>query len=107
MGRKGAGTAGSPAERVLNLAAYLNARAGRTVTLSTLTADVPGYDSPAARDDHGNLVAGTKEWETLRKKVARDLDDLREHWGIEVDHDPADNTYRLRPPFFTAEERRR
>jgi predicted DNA-binding transcriptional regulator YafY len=96
----------SPAERVLNLAAYLKDRSGRQVTLSALTNDVPGYESTAPRDEHGNLRTGTKEWETLRKRVARDLVDLSEHWGIVVDHDPAENTYRLRPPLFTPGERR-
>ena len=102
-----AGRAGaSPTERILDLAAYLKARRGARVTLGDLTRDVPGYaDGAAPRDEHGELVAGSPEWETLRKKVARDLGDLAEQWGIHADWDEGERSYVLRPPFFTPAER--
>lgn len=99
-------TGASPAERILDLAAYLKARRGTQVTLSDICSDVPGYDDTGApRDDHGELVADTREWETLRKKVARDLKDLAEQWNIHADWDEGAKTYMLRPAFFTPDER--
>jgi len=98
--------AASPTERILALAAYLKARRGTQITLGDICADVPGYDdASAARDDHGELVPDTREWETLRKKVARDLRDLGEQWSIHADWDEAAKSYVLRPPFFTPGER--
>jgi predicted DNA-binding transcriptional regulator YafY len=101
-----AARAASPTERILDLAAYLKARRGTQITLSDVTRDVPGYDDGTApRDDRGELEPDVREWETLRKKVARDLDDLAEQWGIHADWDEADRTYALRPAFFLPEER--
>lgn len=91
-------------QRILRLAAYLADRRTTPVSLGTLTADVPGYDADAPRDERGELVAGTRGWETARKRVQRDLDVLDRTLGIEVESGP--DGYRLRPPFFTAAERR-
>jgi predicted DNA-binding transcriptional regulator YafY len=96
----------APTERILALAAYLDHRRGSRVTLGDITQDVPGYDDTGAdRDSRGELVAGTTEWETLRKKVGRDLQDLGEYWGIHADWVEADGSYELRPAFFTPGER--
>jgi predicted DNA-binding transcriptional regulator YafY len=96
----------TPTQRILSLAAYLDHRRGSQITLGDITRDVPGYDdSGAARDGRGELVAGTTGWETLRKKVGRDLQDLAEHWGIHADWVEADSSYELRPAFFTPGER--
>ena len=98
--------AASPTERILDLAAYLKARRGTQITLGDICADVPGYDDGSApRDTKGELVPDTREWETLRKKVARDLHDLTEQWSIHGDWDEAAKSYVLRPPFFTRGER--
>ena len=95
-----------PAERILALAAYVKSRRGGQVTIGDITRDVPGYDAGGApRDGHGELVAGTREWESLRKKVARDLEDLAEHWDVHVDWDEAAKSYFLQPSFFTTQER--
>lgn len=93
-----------PAERILRLAAYAN-HASAGFTLDDVTS-VPGYETNAPRDDMGDLASGTPEWETLRKKVSRDQTDLAQAWGIHVDYNPVDAVYRIRPPFFTPEERR-
>jgi predicted DNA-binding transcriptional regulator YafY len=96
----------SPTERILHLAAYLDEHRDREVTLSDLSHDVAGYDDGAApRDDHGRLLPDTREWAAIRKKLKRDLDDLRTGWGIEVVYDDNAHAYRLAPPFLTAEER--
>jgi len=96
----------APTERILALAAYVKAQRDRQVTLGDITRDVPGYDAGAApRDGHGELVAGTPEWEALRKKVARDLRDLADSWGAHVDWDEPAKSYVLRPAFFTTAER--
>lgn len=64
---------GSPAHRIVALAAYVKSRAGTQVTLGDITHSLPGYDDGSTRrDDRGELVEGTKEWETLRKKLQRD-----------------------------------
>jgi proteasome accessory factor B len=95
----------SPTARILNLAAYLNQRGRNGATLDDITRDVNGYDHGAARDADGILVVDGKEWETVRKGVQRDLNDLRTAWGIDADFDEVDNVYRLRPAFFTPAER--
>ncbi|MDP9331864.1 MAG: WYL domain-containing protein [Actinomycetota bacterium] len=85
-------------ERVLGLTAYLETkRAG--CTLADITRDVPGYVVD------GELTSGTKEWETARKRLQRDLDDLEAGFGINVDYHDREHLYRLRPPFFTTDER--
>jgi len=96
----------TPTERILNLAAYLDRAGHRGVTLDDITRDVAGYDHTAGRDETGTLIAEGNEWETLRKQVQRDVKDLRDAWGIDAQFDEADAVYRLRPPFFTSEERR-
>ena len=85
-------------ERVLELAAYLTTtRAG--CTLADITRDVPCYRV------EGELTPGSKEWETVRKRLHRDLDGLSAGFGITVDYDEVEHSYRLRPPFFTRGER--
>jgi len=88
----------SPTERILNLAAYAHER-GVPVSLEAITVDVPGYEVA------GPLVAGTPEWETVRKRLQRDLADLRDHWGIELRFDPDADGYVLAPPFLDRAER--
>jgi predicted DNA-binding transcriptional regulator YafY len=96
-----------PAERVLYLAAFAANRCadGDEITLTDIV-DGVGYGSDAPRDRHGELESGTAEWETVRKMVQRDLRDLRDYWGIRLEYDEAEHSYRLAPPFFTPEERR-
>lgn len=96
------------AERILNLAAYAaeQTRTHTPITLTSIVDDVPGYATDAPRDDFGDLASGTAEWEAVRKKLQRDVADLRDCWGISLDYDEADHSYRLAPPFFTARERR-
>ncbi|HEX5613883.1 MAG TPA: WYL domain-containing protein [Acidimicrobiia bacterium] len=93
-------------ERILRLAAYLADRGRTSVTLGTISADVPGYggDDDPPRDERGELVVDTREWETIRKRLQRDLKVLDDTLGIEVE--TTDDGYRLRPPFFTPDERR-
>lgn len=91
-------------QRILRLAAYLADRNGTPVSLGTITTDVPGYETDAARDERGELVPDTREWETVRKRLQRDIKVLDKSFGIEVD--TADHGYRLRGPFFTPGERR-
>jgi predicted DNA-binding transcriptional regulator YafY len=90
----------APAERILRLAAYAH-RVGRPISLVDIVDDVPGYENPV----DGKLLAGTPEWETVRKRVSRDIADLHEHWGIELAYAEADHSYSLRAPYFTAPER--
>lgn len=98
--------AGSPTERILTLAAYLKERRGTKISLSDITRDVPGYDDGAApRDAHGELTSDTREWETLRRKVRRDLKDLAAHWDVVVEYDESEHSYALLPPFFSTHER--
>ena len=65
-------------DRILRLAAYLADRRGTPVSLGTITADVPGYRTEAARDERGELLRDTREWETVRKRLQRVLRRLRE-----------------------------
>lgn len=99
----------SPAERILALAAYLDAHRRDPVTLDDIARDVPGYrDEPDGSDGPHpatTLTKQSKEWESVRKKLHRDLDDLRTQWGIDVGYDDVEHHYRLAPPFFTAGER--
>jgi predicted DNA-binding transcriptional regulator YafY len=88
----------SPAERILRLAAYLDAHERDHVTLSDITRDLPGYAD-------GQLEVGTTAWESARKKLQRDIKDLDDQLGIEVLYDEADHCYRLAPPFLSARER--
>jgi hypothetical protein len=92
---------------VLRLAAFAADRCGDggEITLTDVV-DGVGYATTAARDERGELVSGTAEWETVRKMVQRDLKDLRDHWGIRLDYDEVGHSYRLAPPFFTSDERR-
>jgi hypothetical protein len=95
----------TPAERILNLAAYLKQCGKSGATLDDLTRDVAGYDHDAARDEHGELVTEGPEWEALRKMVQRDLKDLHDVWGIDANYDEEDHLYRLKPPFLSPKER--
>ena len=90
----------SPAERILRLAAYAH-NMNRAITLEDIAADVPGYETAGG----GALVSGSTEWETVRKRVGRDIDDLRRHWGIDLAYDESAHHYTLRAPFFTGDER--
>ena len=94
----------TPTERILNLAAYLKWR-GEGASLDDIARNVHGYDPHAARDEHGDLLAEGAEWEALRRMVRRDLEDLREAWGIDTIYDDEAHRYRLQPPFFTTQER--
>jgi predicted DNA-binding transcriptional regulator YafY len=96
-----------PAERILHLAAFAADRCadGATITLTDIV-DGVGYPTDAERDAHGQLQSGTSDWETVRKMVQRDLRDLRTHWGIRLDYDEQEHSYRLAPPCFTPDERR-
>ncbi len=87
----GRGAGSGPVERVVALAAYIVGRAGSPPTRAEIIADVPGYPE----GDEAN-----------RKALRRDLADLAGHLGIEADYDSTDETYRLRRPFLTSQERR-
>lgn len=95
----------TPAERILNLAAYLKQRGQAGATLDDLTRDVAGYDHDAGRNEDGALVTEGPEWETLRKMVQRDVKDLHDLWGIDAAYDEEDHLYRLKPPFLSSKER--
>ena len=97
----------SPTERILHLAAYLDEHRRDDVTLSEITRDVAGYDDErtAPRDEWDRLVPDTKEHEAIRKKVQRDLVDLRDQWGIDAEYDDESHCYRLAPPFLTPRQR--
>ncbi len=77
-------------ERMLRLAAYL--KSNPTTTLEEATTNVPGY-SP------------DKDHEALRKQFRRDLQDLKEHWGVTAEYDERKAVYTLQPGFLTREER--
>ena len=104
---RGVAGAALPAERVLHLAAFAADRGaeGAEITLTDIV-DGVGYPTDAARDGRGQIESGTTEWESVRKKVQRDLQDLRDHWGIRLEYDDVAHAYRLAPPFFTPDERR-
>lgn len=96
----------SPTERILHLAAYLDEHRHDEVTLGDITRDVAGYDDGTApRDDWSRLVPDTKEHEAIRKKVQRDLGDLRDQWGIDAEYDDEAHCYRIAAPFLTARQR--
>ncbi len=94
-----------PTGRIFNLAAYLKQCGREGSTLDDVTRHVDGYDHEIGRDNSGQLVTGTAEWESLRKLLQRDLIDLREVWGIDAHFDEGNHRYRLEPPFFTPKER--
>ncbi len=98
-------TQGSPAERILRLAAYLDEHRV-DLTLSAITANVPGYDDGTVPRDHRGEILEGKDWETVRKKLNRDFKDLEESFGIVVDFDDANRCYEMQKPFFTQQERR-
>ena len=95
----------TPTERILNLAAYLKQRRDEGASLDEISRNVLGYDPDAAREDHGDLRSDGAEWEALRRMARRDLQDLRDAWGIDTAYDEPTHRYRLRPPFFTKHER--
>lgn len=92
----------APAERILALAAYAH-RSHGPITLDDIADNAPGYGSGTPRSRP--LEPRSAEWERVRKLVGRDVSDLREHWGIDLEYDDAGHTYELREPFFTPEER--
>jgi proteasome accessory factor B len=87
------GRAETPAERILRLARYLKEASG-DVNFQRICAELPGYEPERTG------LAGR------RRKLGRDLKSLEENFGIVVDYDPADDCYRLQPPFLTEDERR-
>jgi predicted DNA-binding transcriptional regulator YafY len=89
-----------PAERILALAAYAREREGTLLTLQDIVEEVPGYEVA------GPLEIGSAAWETVRKRLTRDIDDLQEHWGIVLRYDEGEHSYALVPPFFDGDERR-
>ncbi|MFN8036128.1 MAG: WYL domain-containing protein [Acidimicrobiia bacterium] len=95
-----------PTERILRLAAYAAAHQRDGITLDDVARDVPGYVSDGPRDAHGDLVRKSAAWETARKKLQRDAKDLADNWGIHLDAPAGSDTYRLRTPFLTRDERR-
>lgn len=97
----------SPTERILRLAAYLDEHRRDDITISEISLDIDGYDEDRAapRDEWHRLIPRTPGWEKIRRKVKRDLDDLRDQWGIDVEYDEQEHTYRLAPPFLSARER--
>jgi len=88
--------------RVLRLAAHLKARRGARVTLDDICRNVPGYKATFDADDR---LVHDATWEAVRKKVRRDVKLLDDVFGIEVDYDKAADSYTLKPPFLTLEER--
>ncbi len=97
--------AATPTERILNLAAYLKQRGDEGASLDDIAGNVRGYDPDAARDRDGALRSEGADWEALRRMARRDLQDLREAWGIDTVYDEEAHRYRLRPAFFTTAER--
>jgi predicted DNA-binding transcriptional regulator YafY len=95
----------TPTERILNLAAYLKQRGNEGASLDDIARNVRGYDPDAARDEQGDLLTEGSEWEALRRMTRRDLQDLRDAWGIDTIYDEEAHRHRLRPPFFTTQER--
>jgi hypothetical protein len=92
--------AADASERILDLAAYLARHATGGTTLADIARDVPGYEVA------GELKVGSGEWETIRKRLQRDLPMLESSFGIVVDYAEEDHAYRLRPAYFSADERR-
>jgi predicted DNA-binding transcriptional regulator YafY len=87
----------SAAERILRLAAYLEAHERDVITLDEIRRDVAGYD---------DATTGSKtECEAARKKLQRDIRDLDTGWGIKVVYHEANHRYHLAPPFLSARER--
>lgn len=82
----------NPATRILRLARYLDETP--VVTLTQIVDELEGYGAT------GTGSAG------LRKQLGRDLATLEASFGILVDYDPREAVYRLRPPFFTEDQRR-
>jgi predicted DNA-binding transcriptional regulator YafY len=87
----------SAAERILRLAAYLEAHERDVITIDEIRRDVAGYDD--------GTTGSKAEWEAARKKLQRDIHDLDSGWGIKVVYDEANHRYRLAPPFLSARER--
>ncbi len=94
---------GSPTERVLRLAAFVDERRDE-LTLSRITAAVPGYPE-CDRDHAGDIVKGARGWEAARRAVRRDVADLEAFFGIALTYDEATHRYQLEPSFFTPGER--
>ncbi len=97
----------SPTERILNLAAYLKKCKAKNVdaTLDSITLDVEGYDHEKGRTGSGDLASEGPEWESLRRLVRRDLEDLDKGFGIKATFNESDRCYQLAPPFFKSNER--
>ena len=96
-------------ERRLNLIAYLDERRTARVTLDDIVNNVPGYDNPdrpIPRDPDGDLKTGTTEWESVRRKVRRDVKDISEKLRIDIAFNETEGSYRIGRPFFTPTERR-
>lgn len=80
-----------PLERNLLLAAFFRDRRGQWVELTDVGRELAEYSGPVT--------------EGLRKKFGRDLKDLHRQAGIEIEWQATKNAYRIKPPFFTREER--
>ena len=90
----------NPSERIIGLAAFLEGRKHSGTTLGDIVGEVPGYSVD------GDLEIGSVAWETVRKRLQRDLEMLERSFGIVVDYDEQQHAYRLRAPYFTPDERR-
>lgn len=93
-------------ERCLNLIAYLDGRRGEGVTLSDIVNNVPGYETePIPRDPSGDITPAGPAWESVRRKLRRDVTDVSERLRIDIAYNETDGRYRIGTPFFTPAER--
>lgn len=93
-------------ERCLNLIAYLDERRGVGVSLSDVVNHVPGYDDPPVpREPTGDVTPRGRAWESVRKKLKRDIDDISERLRIDIAYNETDGRYRIADPFFSPPER--
>lgn len=80
-----------PLERNLLLAAFFRDRRGQWVELKEVGEELAEYSGPVT--------------DGLRKKFWRDLGDLHREAGIEIEWNDQEQAYRIKPPFFTRDER--
>ena len=80
-----------PLERNLLLAAFFRDRRGQWVKLKDVGRELTEYSGPVN--------------EALRKKFGRDIDDLHRQAGIEIEWNDQKQAYRIKPSFFTLDER--
>ena len=89
----------NPSERIIGWPVPEGRKHSGT-TLGDIVGEVPGYSVD------GDLEIGSVAWETVRKRLQRDLEMLERSFGIVVDYDEQQHAYRLRAPYFTPDERR-